>query len=195
VAEVLGAAERLQWLTEPLQRERARELRWTAEEVLATRDGVDVATLELDATDRSVLRLKTRWPVMEALSRKGLGAGLERRVRADVSGAAALGLLTVDGTGPEAFFRGGRALERVWLAATGRGLAVLPYPLPWLAATDAPGSSPGDVAPLRALMPACLEAFGVAPGRTAVGLLRFAQAPAPSARSLRRSVDAVLRFD
>jgi nitroreductase len=200
LGRVLGRGDRFRFLSPPLHAEMMRELRWTPAEALRTRDGLDVATLELPAADLAGVRLLRGRPILDELTRIGGGDGLEKSARKSVAAASALGLLTVAGTGADSYFRGGRALERVWLAATARGLALQPMTaLVYLFARAARGAAadfaPAERAELDALRARFARVFHVASDRAEVILFRIGRAAPPSARSLRRTLNDILTFD
>jgi nitroreductase len=210
LAEVLGAGDRLRFLTEHLHREMMAELRWTAEEARCTGDGIEVASLELDGVGLASLRLSRDWSNLAPLLRFGGGAALERPAHAGVAGSSALGVLSVP-TAPEQdgmaddHVRGGRAMQRMWLTATSLGLAVQPmtallYMFPLLDAPAADGSGPAGLnerqrATLHGLRDRFAELVPLPSGHRAVLLFRLAYAGPPSTRAARRPVEAVLSFD
>ena len=62
-------------LSPTMHGEMMREIRWNRDEVLATRDGLDLATLELSASDMAALRLIASWPLMKTVGALGAGRG------------------------------------------------------------------------------------------------------------------------
>jgi hypothetical protein len=202
LGEVIAAAERLRLLSPRLHAEMMRELRWSRGEAAATRDGLDVSTLELSAADLAGLRLIAKRPAMEFLASLGKGRALSRLARKAVQGASALGLLTIDGGGHGAdrYFLGGRAAQRVWLTASALGLAIQPmtavlYLFARLERGGAEGLAPEEAALLRALRQRYLGVVDVAPDDAEIFLFRIAHAGEPAARSLRRRVEDVLVFE
>jgi hypothetical protein len=135
---------------------------------------------------------------MRMVGMVGGGAGLERPTRKAIGGSSAVGLLTVDGVGPASFVRAGRALHRVWLTATANGVALQPmttltYLFHRLVHAGAVGLSDAETRELRDLRRLYAELFPVQPDRGEPMLFRVGYAPPPTARSLRRPVDDVLR--
>jgi tRNA A37 threonylcarbamoyladenosine dehydratase/nitroreductase len=200
LGEVLGRCDRLRFLSRTMHAEMMAEVRWSADEVRRTRDGIDVATLELSPTDLAALRVTSSWGAMELLGKVGGGAALERPARKAMAAASAAALVTVDGgTSRAAFFAGGRAMQRVWLEATVLGLAVQPMaPLGYLLARlerGGDGLTSAERATLRELRSRLAAVFPEADGRAAPMLLRLSRAPAPTARALRRHVEDVLDLE
>jgi tRNA A37 threonylcarbamoyladenosine dehydratase/nitroreductase len=200
VGDVLGRGDRLRFLSRAMHREMMAELRWTADEVRRTRDGLDVSTLELTGADLAGLRVMSSWAAMDLVGRLGGGRALEKPARKAIAAASAVGLVSVPGRTREAYFAGGRAMQRVWLQATALGLAFQPMaPLTYLFARvelgAGEGLSPAEAAALRELRGRFTAVLPDAAGRGEPMLFRLAHAPPPTARALRRHVAEVLEIE
>jgi molybdopterin/thiamine biosynthesis adenylyltransferase/nitroreductase len=198
LGRVLGAGDRIRFLSRTLHAELMAELRWSTSEAERARDGIDLRTLELDATDMAALRLTARWRVMELLGRLGGGANLEVFGQRVARGSSAFGSLSLPGDDAAAFFEGGRAVQRVWLTATALGigfqpLAALPY-LFMRAEAGGDGLATSETRSLLDLQPQYRVLTAVPDGHADVLLFRLARVGAPAVRALRRPVDDVLRF-
>lgn len=189
IAALIGRAERLRYLTPSLHRAHTSVLRWSAREVEETRTGVDVATLDLDATRLTLLRLAARPDAMDTVRRVGGGKGLALTASAEISTSSAVGIIRSNAIGPAAFFEGGRAFETVWLRATAEGLALQPYDLFSLVRHLAKA----DPAAAATLTVDCGRLFGPTVGTDLI-LFRVLPLAAPSSRSARKPVESVLLF-
>ncbi|MCA9494886.1 MAG: Rv1355c family protein, partial [Myxococcales bacterium] len=194
---LLGRADRVRMLSRRMHGEMMGEVRWSLEEVERTRDGLDVATLEMTPTDLAGMRVIQSWPVMRMVGMVGGGAGLERPTRKAMDAASAAGLLLVRGTGPEDFLRAGRGLHRLWLQTAEEGLAMQPmtsvtYLFHRLVHAGGEGLSSAEKSELGALRQRYLDLFPVPDGHAEPMLFRLGRAEPPTARSLRRTVDEVL---
>jgi hypothetical protein len=199
IASVLGGSDRIRFLSAGMHAEMMAELRWSTDEVERTRDGLDLATLELSASDLAGMQVIRKWPVMRTLARTGGGLGLERPTRKAIAASAAVGLLTVDGRDPASFVRAGRALHRLWLTATADGVALQPmtsvtYLFHRLLHAGGAGLAQHEADALAALRRRYLELFPVGAGEAEPMLFRVGYADPPTARSLRRPVEDVLRI-
>lgn len=196
MGSILGAGDRVRFLSKVMHREMMAEVRWSREEVEATRDGLDVVTLELSRADLAAMRLISSWPAMKTLGRFGGGLALEKPARKSIAAASAVGLITVEGTSPESWFQGGRAMQRVWLAAASRGLTFQPMTAITYLFTrlesGGEGLAPKEISTLQSLRERYQALFRVPKGWAEPMLFRVAVAEEPSARSLRRRVDDVL---
>jgi nitroreductase len=197
MGRILGAGDRFRFFDERLYREMMAEMRWNPRQAEETRDGVDIATLELGDVDEAGLRLLSSWPAVRFLRSLGMGGALEDLSRHAVDSASALAIVTCRGTSPLDYFRGGRAVQRVWLTATSLGLAVQPMSsLPYLFARleEGTGFEPRQRDVLRGLRERYARLFRVGAGAGELLLFRLARAEAPTVRSLRRPLEAVLSF-
>ena len=199
LAELTGAADRITLLNQEIHRDFFSGFRWSREEVLTTRDGLDLATLELTASERAGLSILRQWRVMGEHVRVGApGAALSDVTRESVQAAAAIGVVSVSGTDREAHLRGGRAMQRMWLTAASRGIAIqpmtsLPYYLARLERGGADLFSERHRAELGALAERFGRLFDRRTDRAEVLLFRAFRASAPTARSLRRPLDEILQ--
>lgn len=199
VGDLLGGVDRFRFLCEALYVPMMDELRWTNEEV-ASGDGIDVATLDLDALGMAGLRLLSKPKIAAFLRSLGQGLGLETSARRAVDAASAVGLITVDGEDAAAYFRAGRAMQQVWLWATKLGVAVQPMSVaPYLFARlgrgRGAGFTPNEVEILTRLRERFARVFPTVPGRAEAMLFRLSYARAPSARALRRPIESVFHED
>jgi hypothetical protein len=197
IGAFLGAVDRFRFLCERLHTTMMSELRFSPEQARSTGDGIDVATLELDAVGMAGLRLLSNPKTSAFLRSLGQGVRLEGSAKRSIDAASAVGLLSVAGTDAHAHVRAGRAVERVWLEATRLGLAfqpmsVAPYLFARLIRGNGEGFTPAEIDRLSALHARFRRIFPSVPGRAEPMLFRLAWAPAPTTRALRRPVDAVL---
>jgi molybdopterin/thiamine biosynthesis adenylyltransferase/nitroreductase len=195
--EIIARGEKLRILHPVLHREMMREVRWTPEEAERTKDGLDLATLELGAADAAGLQLLRSPAIARTIRRVRGGEGLKKLTRKAVAAASAIGLVRVGGVRDLlAHIRGGEVVQRVWLYATSRGLAVQPltavlYLVARLEDGGAEGFDERDRVELEAIRNDLDDLFGAFDGARMM-VMRFAVTGPPSARSLRRPVGAIL---
>ncbi len=195
-ADLHGETERLRILNPTMHQEMMHELRWSDHETTSTRDGIDLVTLELTATDRAAMEVLKRPRVAAMLLGISGGAGLKTPSRKAIAGSSAVGLVTTAGSSPEAYFRGGVAMQRVWLYAGSLGWAFQPMTaMLYVFARLEGGGSGLNAAEQRAYSrqyDAYRSLFELAPPETGVMAFRLAKADAPTARSLRRPISDTL---
>lgn len=191
---VLGAADHLRALCPALHRDLIGELRWTAEEAEHSRDGIDLRTLELPAAQQVALRVGARPDVVALVRSAHGGQALQDGARQSINAAGAVGLLGVEADDDASWLATGRALQRVWLAATAEGLALQPMSslLFMLAMLEGPDASAFNDDERQRLLTLRRRLEALFPGRPSRGFLfRLSTALAPTARSLRLPLEAV----
>ena len=161
--------------------------------------GIPVETLDLSSSDRAGLEVSRLWPALALVKEWGGGANLEKMSKKSIASASAFGLLTMDNAAPPDYFAGGRAFERLWLAATRLGLGLQPMSaLSYLFARLNRGGetelAPATLDGLRGLWPRWARLFSLTGSEAEVLAFRLVVAPPPSARSRRCPVDEILQI-
>src|SRR5262249_15527803 len=128
----LGGLDRVRFLSGRLRRDMMGELRFTGDEARRTRDGIDVASLELDATDLAAMDVLRTGAGMDLLAELDRGGGLGRPARDAFAAAGGALVLRAAAADQAALVDAGRGLMRLWLEATRRELAVHPWGSPFL---------------------------------------------------------------
>jgi hypothetical protein len=199
MAELIGKGDRLRLLDPVLLREMLSELRWSRREASESNEGLEVESLALSVSDRAGLEM-CRYPESLALlSEWGLGRSLAKLGRKTAAASSALGLLTVESSRREAFFAGGRAMQRLWLTAHGLKLALhpvtfLPYAFARVRHAGGRGFGERTVRGLAELREPYARRFRLR-DEGEVLLFRLSEAGPGGVRSLRRPVDEVLTFE
>ena len=196
LGSALGALDRIRFLSTRLRRDMMGELRFTTEEARASRDGIEVASLDLDDADRAAMNVLRTGAGMEFLAQLDRGWGLGNIARDAFAGSAGALVLRAAAVDRAALVDAGRGLMRLWLEATRRELAIHPWGSPFLFQHLFEDGAL-EVWERTALAQAT-EAFApVAPldvDRPILLILRISRSDPPSVRSLRRGIDDVLVF-
>ena len=132
VGVALGRLDRIRLLSSRLRTDMMGELRFNAGEALATRDGIEVASLELDGADRAAMDVLRLGVGMDFLAETDRGHGLGNLARDAFAGSAGALILRARGVSTASLVEAGRGLMRLWFEATRRGLAVHPWGSPFL---------------------------------------------------------------
>ena len=186
LADLLAESDRLRYLSAPLHAQMMAELKWPGHDTLDT--GIDVRTLDLDATDIVKLRVARRPEVMAFLAQWEAGAALGDRTRDVVTASSALAVVTVTGRTPADYLRGGAAMERVWITAERGGLGVQPISPVFLYARDAADfAALSDVyaSALAELQARFAAVLGLSPDESPILVMRMSHDPQPVLRSER----------
>ncbi|MAQ18598.1 MAG: hypothetical protein CMN30_27855 [Sandaracinus sp.] len=196
--EVLAEGDRFRFLHPQLHAEMFDEIRFDDRAVAASRDGIDLAALEMDPTQVAGTRMLRRRAFLDRMRAMDSGQGLGRPTRRAVAASSALAILRTPARGARAYLEGGRVLARVWAAATEAGLAFQPLSaLLYLFERLADGGEGLDVAQREHLTRIATEFEAVFGTHVGTDLLLFRLAPAPgepTSRSPRKDVDEVLEI-
>jgi len=200
LGEIIAKMDRIRIMHEGGHRDYRAEIRWTKEEVEIAKNGIDLlGTVDLTPSELAGFQIVKPWPVIKLLNDWKLGTGLERMGRKTIASASALGLVTMPNFSSDDFYVGGRALERVWLAANHQQIAVHPSSIATLVFNTLEHGSPDilsgsmkkEVVDLRNQFAAL---FALPKNIGEVLLLRFCIADPPKARSVRYPIEQILSF-
>jgi molybdopterin/thiamine biosynthesis adenylyltransferase len=200
LTQTIAASERLRMMHPQSHADFVREIRWSEAENKKKRDGIDLETIDLSASDKAGLRIAKRWSVMEQLIRWRGGKALEKLTRRTLQTASAVGLISCKQWDVQEFYQSGRVLERIWLQATIRGLALQPVtPITYMFCRHLYAQNEGFNELMQTEVPALVSAFyQVFPSHKdlcPVFLFKLARNANHPKRSLRRWVTDVLAFD
>jgi molybdopterin/thiamine biosynthesis adenylyltransferase len=193
----LGALDRVRFLSRRLRRDLIGELRFTAREAQASRDGIEVGSLELDGADLAAMDVLRTGAGMDFLARLDRGRGLGNASRDAFAGSAGAIVLRAAGLDRAALVAGGRGLMRLWLEATRRRLAIHPWGSPFLfqrLLEDGDSLEGWERTALTGAAGAFERVVGLSREHPVLLILRVSRGDPPSVRSLRRPVDEVLAF-
>jgi molybdopterin/thiamine biosynthesis adenylyltransferase len=200
-ADIAAAVERLRLLNRQGHHDFVREIRWTREEAHITKDGIDLATIDLTPAEEAGLQVARSWPVVADVKQWGGGGAFEKLMQKTIGSASSVGLLTMPHGSLHDFFDGGRALQRVWLTATQAQLAFQPvasatFLFAHLLHGKGAGLDQPAIQELHLLRKRFVELFPIVEQQHGELLLfRLAVADSPGARSLRYPIEQVLFVD
>ncbi|MBI4946322.1 MAG: Rv1355c family protein [Bacteroidetes bacterium] len=200
LSEITAKMDRIRYLSKGGHNDFRGEARWTIEEAERTRNGISFQeTMDLTPTEFAGFFVSKDWSVVKHLADWELGSAFGKIQRKWIRGSAAVGLLTVPSFTTNNFYQGGRALERVWLAANHDNISTHPPSLSILIFnTLVYGKKDALPDNMRkeatTLLKELEDLFGINPQKGKVLLMRFIIDNPPKFRSLRYPLDQVLKF-
>lgn len=127
MAEILTEAEKLLLLNEQGHQDMfERELRWSQEEAITRRDGIDLATLNMSKAEVIALKVAGSRKVMEWVSKFDGGEAFKKGTKKAIAASSALGFISMPFENEEAYLHGGEWMQRLWITANALGLAFQP---------------------------------------------------------------------
>lgn len=169
---------------------------WNAEEQ-TIRSGFYYETLEFLPHQLKAVRLLKHWPLLRALNATiGMGKMIAKENAQKYAGSGSLAALLIEGRDARAYAKAGRAIERVWLAATAHGLSVHPCTgVLYFMEQIRDGGADRFSAAHRALIEDAYQTIARlinAGSKTIPMLMRIGRADEPTARSLRFPIESVI---
>ena len=126
LSEILGGMDRMRLFHEQGLKDFIHEVRWSDKEAKETKDGIDIATLELSGTERAAMGL-LKDPRTVSFFRKFLmGFGLTKISKQTLTSSSAVFLLSGKGSNPKTYLSAGEAIQRIWINANLHGLSFQP---------------------------------------------------------------------
>lgn len=191
LAKWIAFTERFRIMHPKGHRNFVEEMRWTKEEAEATRDGIDIRTVDLTIGELTGFKLARDADVVNKLKEWEGGSAFENLSKKATGAAAALGIITRKGTQREDYLKAGMDMERVWIDANSMGLGFQPQSplsllLPRLAEQkDLTGEEVNQLSQAeKALKEVVLELSGGEP----IFIFRLFRANRPVVKSLRRDL-------
>jgi hypothetical protein len=200
LADITGKMDRMRYTSKGGHNDFRGEARWTVEDAEKTRNGISFReTMDLTPTEFAGFYVSKNWQVVKHLADWHLGAAYEKIQRKWINGASAVGLITMPNFGTNEFFDGGRALERIWLAANQDHISAHPPSLSTLIFNTLQYGEqealPEDMRnQAKDLMEEFEKLFEIDSKKAKVLLMRFIISPPPKYSALRYPIDQILKF-
>lgn len=126
LAKVVGGMDRLRFFHAQGLTDFINEVRWTEKEAIETKDGIDIATLELKGAERAAMGLLRDPRTIQFFRKYLMGYGLTKISKDTITTASAIFLLKTKDYSPVSVLKAGTVLQRVWIKANLMGLSVQP---------------------------------------------------------------------
>lgn len=124
--DVLSELEKIRFLDTAGHRDFVNEMRWTDEENLNTRDGVDIKTVDLTNSELAGFKIARDKKVIDYVNRWKGGNAFKKLTKKGIDGAGAIGVLYFNQELAVDYIKVGRALEKIWLETNLRNTALHP---------------------------------------------------------------------
>lgn len=177
----------------------SKEIKWTEEAVMASKDGLDLRSLELSESDKTGLIVASNPEVIKLLNKWGGGNAFEKLSRNAIRSSSAIGLITMPAYQAENFITGGEAVQRVWIDANLHGLSFHPISAPlFLAARLNHGNGEQLTTKMKEELAKYQQdlrrIFPVLNENEGIFMFRLSYAAEASVRSVRKPLEDILQF-
>jgi len=126
LAKIVGGMDRLRFFHDQGLVDFINEVRWTEEEAIDTKDGIDIATLELSGTEKAAMGLLRDPRTIKFFRKYLMGYGLTKISKETITSASGIFLLKTDDYSPGGIVKVGAVLQRMWIKANMLGLSFQP---------------------------------------------------------------------
>jgi nitroreductase len=196
VSRILSMNDRVLFENRNLHDFLFEHLRWTREEVEASRDGMSIESLELGGFQSKMFRLFSSWNFVRFMNMFGFSRLVPQESYKLCMSSSALCMLLMDGREPEGFINGGRVFQRLWLTAESLGIALHPMTglsllIQRMHIADDKGLSNSHLTLLKSLEEGLRKYFPIDDDKSIIMTFRIGHADPPSDKSLRLPVDQV----
>jgi nitroreductase len=199
LASILARFDEIYFLNRRMHDDLYKWLRWSKKDADEKKDGLSVASLEMNIFDRWGVKLAASWRFARFLGKSRLSAFIVKRAERQYRASGAYGIITMPGSSPDNFVQGGESFQKMWLTATRLGLSLQPISgLMFLLLRKRLGLTsepePENRDHYQKSVDELASFFPVLHARTPVMIFRIGKAEAPSDRAMRRGLDEVFRF-
>lgn len=175
------------------------EIRWNKKEVEETRDGIDINTINMTPTERAGLIVSKDWNVTKHIKKWNLGDEFGKLSKKAVNSAAALGMITMPKINADNYFDGGRAVQKLWLAATEKEIAFQPMSINTFLFARVSDNNFDDIEEIKKEMITQYNKLkrvtNINDNQKGVFFFRLSKANKPKVKSLRRNIKEVLMHE
>lgn len=172
------------------------EIRWNKQEVEETRDGIDINTIDLTPTEKAGLIVSKNWNVTKHIKKWKFGNAFGKLSQKAVDSASALGVIVMPKFNNDGYFEGGRAVQKLWLAATEKDIAFQPMSISTFLFAKVGDNNFEDIEDVKEELISLYQELRVvceiSDSEKDVFFFRLAKAPNPKVLALRRAVNDVL---
>lgn len=199
IKEVLAEVNRLYLINKKGHHQFTNEIRWNKKEAEATKDGVDINTIDLTPTEKAGLIVSKDWNVVKYLNRWDLGKGMSKLTKKSIDAASAIGVLSVKKISAEKCFEAGKTLQQIWLNAALNNIGLQPMSIATFLFLRIKEGNKEGIEDIFEQMKLQSEKFrkivGLHDNEYEIFIFRLAKTDKPTNRALRRSLEEVLMYE
>ncbi len=126
LGEIIAECDKVRLLNELGHDEFYHEIRWNKEQAEQTRDGVEVAAVDITLGDIAGLNVAKDWNAVELLAKWKKGNAFKKMSLKSVKSASALIIFTIPEFTHEMLLNAGSAVQKAWIYANKEGISVHP---------------------------------------------------------------------
>lgn len=126
LADIIAECDKVRLLNKLGHEEFYHEIRWNKEEALKSKDGVELASVDISQGEIAGFKVAGDWKAIELLSQWDKGNAFKKMSTKSIKSASAVLLFTIPSFDILHLLEAGRAVQRAWIMANQNGIAVHP---------------------------------------------------------------------
>ncbi len=194
---IIGAADRIKFLSPSAHFEFFNQLRWSNDECMRTGNGVHIDALGLSMPEVIAMRMIKKPEVIRLLAEWEGGQALEYTARKNVATSSAIGLITMPDSSPASYVAAGRAIQKMWLTATKHEIGIHPMQAALSQFSNLAAGNVKDIPPylrdeIALLNERFRQVFTEINKDVPVFLFRMSTSAMPGMRTFRKQLEKVL---
>ena len=191
LSEIIAECDKVRLLNEMGHEEFYHEIKWNREEAEQTRDGVELASVDITQSEVAGFKVAGDWKAVKLLAEWDKGDAFKKLSAKAVKSASAMIVFTIAEFTHEQLIEAGRAVQRSWIFADQQGVSVHPMLSPAfffnrLIHGEGAELPPHTAEKLSVLRQRFLKIFPLNDGQKEVFLMKVAIAQDMGVRSLRK---------
>lgn len=191
LSEIIAECDKVRLLNEMGHEEFYHEIRWDREEAEQTKDGVELASVDITQSEAAGFKVAGDWKAVKLLADWDKGDAFKKLSAKAVKSASAMIIFTIPELTHERLIEAGRGVQRSWIFANQQGVSVHPMLSPAFffnrlihgEGAELPVHTAEKLSVLRQRF---LKVFPLNDGQKEVFLMKVAIAEDIGARSLRK---------
>lgn len=126
LGDIIAGCDRVRLLHQQGHEEFYNEVRWNKEQAEATGDGIEIASVDLKASEIVGFSMAKDWKAVSLLAQKNMGNAFKSFSKQAVQTASCMALITIPAFHQHELIKAGRAVEDIWVYACKEGIAFHP---------------------------------------------------------------------
>lgn len=126
LGKILASCDRIRLLHELGHEEFYHEIRWSKEEALQKRDGIELSSVNLTESEKAGFFVANDYNAVKFLKEMNLGSGFKRLSTKSIQYASGIGIICADGFNRNNLLNAGSAVMRAWITTNLNNLAFYP---------------------------------------------------------------------
>jgi molybdopterin/thiamine biosynthesis adenylyltransferase len=126
LGEIIAECDKVRLLNELGHEEFYHEIRWSKEQAEQTKDGVEVAAVDITLGDIAGLSVAKDWKAVELLAKWKKGGAFKKMSLKSVKSASAIVIFTIPEFTHTMLIEAGKAAQKAWIFANKEGVSVHP---------------------------------------------------------------------